>query len=125
MTARRASLRHRDLAARPGPPPFDGATGAVIARARPFEVGQPVLRTNSRPEGEKLVIGIGEGSPAADRHEPGVADVREDHPGHPSGSRPPGEHLLIDGVVVGEGEVADVRKGPPVRGGDEGRGPGG
>lgn len=82
MTGRRASLGHPDLAARPGAPELDRSTRAVVPRARPLEMVQHVLRTERRPEGEKLVIAIAEGPPATDRHETGVAVLGEDHTRH-------------------------------------------
>src|SRR5262249_14677520 len=43
-----------------------------------------VLRTRCRPQGEELVIRIGEGPTTADRHETRVALFREDHTSTPS-----------------------------------------
>ena len=42
-----------------------------------------MLRARRRPEGEEPVIRVGERSAAADRHEAGVALLREDHSGSP------------------------------------------
>ena len=42
---------------------------------------QDVLRAGGRPQGEKVVIRIGERSPPADGHESRVTDLGEDHNG--------------------------------------------
>ena len=49
-----------------------------------MEPVEDVLRGRRRPQGEEVVIRIGEGPTAADRHETRVAVFREDHTKHPS-----------------------------------------
>src|SRR5579884_788878 len=82
MTARRARLGHRDLAAGPGAGRLDRPPGARVLGPGRLEEGQDVLRARRRPEGEEPVIRIGEGPAAADRHETRVAVFREDHARH-------------------------------------------
>ena len=84
MTARRASLGHRDLATHPGAGLLDRLTRTRVLRLSRLEEVKDVLRARCRPQGEELVIRIGEGSTAADRHETRVAVFREDHTQHPS-----------------------------------------
>ena len=79
MARRRASLGHGDLAARPRPPEFNRPPGSRILRPKRLEEPEDVRRARCRPQGEELVIRIGESSAAADRHETRVADLREDH----------------------------------------------
>jgi hypothetical protein len=50
-----------------------------VAQRIALEAVKDVLRARGRPQGEELVIRIGEGSTAADRHETRVAVFREDH----------------------------------------------
>jgi hypothetical protein len=44
-----------------------------------FEVPEDVLRAGGRPEGEKVMIGVGEGPAATDRREARIPDRRKDH----------------------------------------------
>src|SRR6266566_5293274 len=83
MAGRRASLGHGDLAARPGPHEFDRATWPRVLRLSRLEEVKDVLGARCRPQGEKVVIRIGQGPTAADRHETRVAVFREDHTQHP------------------------------------------
>jgi hypothetical protein len=50
-----------------------------VLRLGGLEEVEDVLGARRRPESEEMVIRIGEGAPAADRHEPRVADRGEDH----------------------------------------------
>jgi hypothetical protein len=83
MAARRAALGHPDLAARPGTGSFDGPTGSRVLGPNRLEQVEDVLGARCRPQGEEVVIRIGEGPAAADRHETRVALLREDHSQHP------------------------------------------
>jgi hypothetical protein len=73
MTARRASLGHRDLATCPGASLPNRLTRSRVLRPSPLEPVQDVLRARCSPQCEDLVIRIGEGPTAADRHETRVA----------------------------------------------------
>src|ERR1700682_3807855 len=78
MAGRSASLGHGDLAAHPGPPELDRATRSRVLRLSRLEELKDVLRAGCRPQSELLVIRIGEGPAAADRHETRVAVLRKD-----------------------------------------------
>src|SRR2546421_9292435 len=84
MATRRTSLGHRDLATHPGAGLLDRVTGSQVLRPSRLEPFEDVLRARCRPQGEELVIRIGEGPTTADRHETRVAVFREDHTQHPS-----------------------------------------
>src|SRR5262249_48076667 len=56
MTARRASLSHRDLAARPCPGLLNRVTRARVRRLHRLEEVQDVLRTRRCPQGEKVMV---------------------------------------------------------------------
>jgi hypothetical protein len=79
MAARRASLRHRDLATHPGADLLNRLARSRVIRPSPLEPVKDVLRARCRPQGEEPVIHIGEGPTAADRDETRVAYAREDH----------------------------------------------
>ncbi len=83
MAARRASLGHRDLATHPGAGLLNRLTRSRVLRPSRLEPVEDVLRARCRPQGEELVIRIGEGPTAADRHETRVAVFREDHTQQP------------------------------------------
>src|SRR5205814_4638133 len=68
VAGRIASLGHRDLAAPPCPSLLDRVTRPRVRRLRRLEEVKDVLRARCRPQGEELVIRIGEGPTAADRH---------------------------------------------------------
>src|SRR5437588_4903924 len=70
---------HRDLAAHPGPSLRDRPARARVQRSRRLEQLQDVLRTRCGPEGEQLMVGVGQRPPAADGDEARVALFREDH----------------------------------------------
>jgi hypothetical protein len=76
MAARRASLGHLDLASHPGTGMLDRLTRTWVLRLSRLEEVKDVLRARCRPKSEELVIRIGEGSTAADRHEARVPDLR-------------------------------------------------
>src|ERR1700674_5366638 len=84
MAGRRARLGHGDLAAHPGASLVDRVTRSPVLRLSRIEEIKDMLRARCRPQGEELVIRIGEGPTAADRHETRVAVFREDHTQHPS-----------------------------------------
>src|SRR5256886_5555076 len=65
MAARRASLGHRDLAACPCPSLLNCVTRPRVRGLRRLEEVKDVLRARCRPQGEELVIRIGEGPTAA------------------------------------------------------------
>ena len=79
MATRRASLGHRDLATRPGAGLLDGLTRSRVVRPNQFEPVEDVLGARCRPQGEEMVIRIGESSTAADCHETRVTVFGEDH----------------------------------------------
>jgi hypothetical protein len=78
MATRCASLGHRDLAARPAAGLLDGLTRSWVVRPNQLEPLEDVLGARCRPQGQELVIRIGEDSTAADRHEARVAIPGED-----------------------------------------------
>jgi hypothetical protein len=79
MAARRASLGHLDLATYPSASMLDRLTRSRIFRLSRLEKLEDVLRAHCRPKSEEMVIRIGEGPTAADRHQTRVPDLREDH----------------------------------------------
>ena len=83
MTARRASLGHRDLATRPGAGLLNRPTWSWVVRLSRLEEIKDMLRARRRPQSEELVIRIGEGSTTANRHETRVAVFRQDHTQRP------------------------------------------
>lgn len=87
MAGRRASLGHRDLAARPCPSLLNGVTRPRVRRLSLLEEVEDVLRARCRPQGEELMIRIGERPAAADSDEARVAIFGEDHPQHPFSPR--------------------------------------
>src|SRR5215831_13739619 len=89
MTGRRASLGHLDLATHPGAGMLDRLTRSWVLRLSRLEEAKNVLRARCRPQSEELVIRIGEGPAAADRHEAMVPDLREDHGRHSCCLHPP------------------------------------
>jgi hypothetical protein len=60
---------HRDLATHPGAGLLDHLTWPWVFRPSRLEEVKDVLRARCRPQGEELVIRIGEGPTAADRNE--------------------------------------------------------
>src|ERR1700730_17729460 len=97
MAARRASLGHRDVATHPGAGLLNRLTRSRILRPSRLEPVEDVLRARCRPQGEELVIRIGERSTAADRHETRVAVFWEDHAQQPSCSHLP--NALHDALI--------------------------
>ncbi len=79
MAARRASLHHRDLTTRPAAGVLDRFTRSWVLRPSQFEQVKDVLRARRRPKSEEMVIRIGEGPTATNRHEARVPNLREDH----------------------------------------------
>src|SRR5437660_6633527 len=94
MATRRASLGHRDLAARPGAGLLDRLTRSRVLRLSRLEEVKDVLRARCRPQREEPVIRIGEGPTAADRHETRVAVFREDHTQYPFCSHLPNFFMM-------------------------------
>ena len=82
MAGRRASLGHRDLATHPGAGLLDRVARSGALRPSRLEAVKDVLRARCCPQGEEVVVRIGEGPTAADRHETRVAVFREDHTAH-------------------------------------------
>ena len=78
MAARRASLGHRHLAAHPGAGMLDRLTRSRVLRLDRLKEVKDVFRARCRPESQEMVIRIGEGPAAADRHEARVCDLRKD-----------------------------------------------
>jgi len=78
---RRAALHHLDLTAHPSAGMFDCLTRSRVLRLRRFEVIKNVLSARCRPEGQKVVIRIGQSAAAADRDVARISDLREDHAG--------------------------------------------
>src|SRR5215468_3997015 len=89
MAGRRASLGHLHLATHPGAGMLDRLTRSRVLRPGRLEEVKDVLRARCRPKGQELVIRIGEGPTAANRHEAGVSDLREDHGWHSCCLPPP------------------------------------
>src|SRR5437879_6305888 len=54
MATRRASLRHRDLAMRPGAGLLDGLTRPRVVRPNQLEPVEDVLGAGCRPQGEEM-----------------------------------------------------------------------
>jgi hypothetical protein len=96
VAARSASLGHRDLATHPGAGLLNRLTRARVLRPNRLEPVEDVLRACCRPEGEELVIRIGEGPTAADRHETRVAGFREYHSRSELNIRLPEESRRLD-----------------------------
>ena len=93
MAARRAGLRHRDLAAGPGAGMTDGLPRPRVPGVSRLEQVQDVLSASRRPQGEQVVIAVRQGPAAADRHQARVAHLRQDHGRAPF--RPGGQHPLV------------------------------
>ncbi len=89
LAARCASLGHRDLATYPGASMLDRLTRSWVLRLGRLEEVKDVLRARCRPKSKELVVRIGEGPTAADRHEARVSNLREDHGWHSYHSHPP------------------------------------
>src|SRR5665648_325785 len=91
-SGRRARLHHLDLATHPGAGMLDRLTRPWVLRLSQLEQVKNVLRARCRPKSQKLVIRIGEGPTAADRHEARVSDLREDHGRNFYHLHPPARH---------------------------------
>jgi hypothetical protein len=79
VAARRTSLGHLDLATHPSARMLDRLTRSWVLWLSRLETVKNVLRARCRPKSEEMVIRVGEGPTAADRHEARVSDLREDH----------------------------------------------
>ena len=82
VAGRISSPGHRDLATHPRADLLDRLTRSRVLGLSRLEEVKDVLRARCRPQGEELVIRIGERPTAADRHETTVAVLREDHTQH-------------------------------------------
>src|SRR2546421_9604419 len=123
MATRRTSLGHRDLATHPGAGLLDRVTGSQVLRPSRLEPFEDVLRARCRPQGEELVIRIGEGPTTADRHETRVAVFREDHTQHPSTRNCPTPNTMFRAPAFSGMEPqsrASIRDTPAVKGGRHG-----
>jgi len=79
MTARRTRLHHLHLATHPGAGMLDRLTRSWVRWLSRLEEFENVLGARCRPQSEKVMIRVGEGPTAADRHEARVSHFREDH----------------------------------------------
>ncbi len=73
-----------------------------------FEEAEDVLGAGRRPQGQEPVIRIGESPTAADRHEAGIPDFREDHEGRSCCLPPPttlGRRTRGQGRPAGPGQA--------------------
>jgi len=75
----RARLRHRDLAPRPRSRLLDCLSRSGIRRLHRFKQRQYVLRAVRCPLSEKPMVSMLQSTAAANRDEPGVANLGEDH----------------------------------------------
>jgi hypothetical protein len=79
MAARRTSLGHLDLATRPSAGMLDRLSRSWVFWPSRLEKVKNVLCARCRPQSQEMVIRIGEGPTAADRHEARISDLLEDH----------------------------------------------
>src|SRR6201999_3704931 len=79
VTARRASLHHRDLTTHPGAGVLDRFAWSRVIRLSRLEKAEDVLCARGRPKSEEMVIRISEGPTAANRHEARVPNLRKAH----------------------------------------------
>jgi hypothetical protein len=79
VTARRSGLHHRGIPARRGRGGFDRPAWSGVLGSDRLDEGEDMLGAVGCPQGEQMVVFVGERSAAADRHQAGVADRREDH----------------------------------------------
>ncbi len=79
----------------PMPNLLDGPARPRVGRSRRLEEVHHVLGTRGRPQGEQLIVGVGERAPAADGDHARVAVFGEDH-----GGTCPFLHLPNEGVYA-------------------------
>jgi hypothetical protein len=79
MAARRTSLGHLDLATHPSAGMLNRLTRSRVQWLSQLEKVKNVLGARCRPESEEMVVRVGEGPTAADRHETRISDLRKDH----------------------------------------------
>ena len=79
VAAGRPSLGHGGLAANPGQCHFERMAGAFVFRARLREKGEHVSGALDCPNGQQAMVGLAQGAAAPDGHQPGIADLGEDH----------------------------------------------
>lgn len=72
---------HLGLATRPSAGKLDRLTWSQVLRPGQLEVGKDVLGAGRRPQSEEMVVGVGEDTTSAHRHEAGVPGLGEDHGG--------------------------------------------
>jgi hypothetical protein len=73
VTGGRSGLRHCDLASRPSARPFDGSLRPVVIGLHFLEKVQHMPCAIGRPYRKQMMIGVLEGTAAADGDEPGVS----------------------------------------------------
>ncbi|MCU1613863.1 MAG: hypothetical protein JWO98_1403 [Frankiales bacterium] len=95
MAARRASLHHRDLAAHPRTGVLDRLTRSWVLRPSRLDTVKNVLCARCRPQCEEVVIRVGEGPAAADRHEARVSNRWKDHGRTSICEGPPGQGCAL------------------------------
>jgi hypothetical protein len=78
-----ARLHHLYFASCPGAHLPDRLTWSRVRRLGRLEEIKYVLGAHRRPKSEQMMIRVGEGPAAADRHEARVRDLRKDHGRHP------------------------------------------
>jgi hypothetical protein len=106
MAAYSPCLHHLYFATRPGAGSFDRLSRTRVLRLSGLKEVKDVLGTRCRPQGEKLVIRIGEGPTAADRHEARVAVFQEDHIQRPFCSHLPNGLALRRPLDTIPGEIS-------------------
>ncbi len=79
MAAGRTSLGHRDLATHPSAGMLDRLTRSWVVWLSQLEKVKNVLCARCRPKSEEMVIRVGKGPTAANRHEARISDLRDDH----------------------------------------------
>lgn len=79
MAGRRSSLRHPDLAPRPGSRLVDCVTRSLITRLCLFEEMQHMLRAHGSPDGKKLMVGVGESAASTNGDESWIPGLGENH----------------------------------------------
>ena len=80
VARRIARSKHLDLTAHPCPGLLDRMPWPRVQWPHSLEQVQDVLRACGCPQGQKPMVVVGERAAAADRDEPSVANLREDHP---------------------------------------------
>jgi hypothetical protein len=105
VPADRSSLHHLHPAICPCAGRLDRLARARVRRDLFLEDVQHVFRTRGGPQGQKLMISVGERAAAADRHQARVADSGKDHAHTPSN---PSYGGTLDSSVLDRGCVASA-----------------